>query len=88
MMNGGVRCWGNNDYGQLGDGTTTLRLSPPTSNVLIGAQAIVASYGHHTCALMQITGGVRCWGSNLNGELGYGHAEYSNSPEQVIVQCQ
>jgi hypothetical protein len=64
---GGVRCWGHNSSGQLGDGTTTSRSTPPTADVLTGVKGISAGQGH-TCALMA-SGGVRCWGDN-RGELG------------------
>jgi alpha-tubulin suppressor-like RCC1 family protein len=59
---GGVRCWGYNDLGQLGDGTRTNRTSPPESDVVSGVGAIAAGYAH-TRALMT-TGGVRCWGQD------------------------
>ena len=67
---GGVRCWGGNSAGQLGDGTTTARSTPPMADVLTGVKAIDAG-SEHTCALMT-TGGVRCWGRNTNGQLGVG----------------
>jgi alpha-tubulin suppressor-like RCC1 family protein len=70
METGGVRCWGDNQYGQLGDDTTTNLSTPPTTDVLTGVKGIAAS-GSHTCALMA-TGGVRCWGSNRFGQLGDG----------------
>ena len=65
---GGVRCWGLNDLGQLGDGTWTDRWSPPETDVLSGVQAIAAG-GYLTCALME-AGGVRCWGHSGSGQLG------------------
>ena len=37
---GGVRCWGDNTYGQLGDGTTTTRSTFPSSDVLTGVQSM------------------------------------------------
>ena len=78
MMAGGVRCWGLSFFGQLGDGSVAdetippNRTSPPESDVLSGVQAIAAG-GFHTCALMT-TGRVRCWGGNLDGQLGDGGA--------------
>ena len=69
-VTGGVRCWGENEHGQLGDGTTTDRWSPPTTDVLTGVKAITAG-DRYTCALTT-AGGVRCWGFNQNGQLGIG----------------
>jgi alpha-tubulin suppressor-like RCC1 family protein len=74
MQTGGVRCWGReNRAGQLGDGTTLKRMTLPTSDVLTGAQAIAAG-NFHVCALMQETGGIRCWGDNVYGQLGDGES--------------
>ena len=68
---GELRCWGNNVRGVLGDGTTTNRPSPVTVAGLGATPIAVAAGGNHTCAL--ISGGtVKCWGRNLNGELGNG----------------
>ena len=87
MSTGGMRCWGSNSRGQLGDGTTTNSSTPPTSDVLTGVQAIAAG-GAHTCALME-TGGVRCWGYDYYGELGYGPPLGGRfSPVQVVGTCE
>jgi alpha-tubulin suppressor-like RCC1 family protein len=67
---GGVRCWGDDEYGQLGDGGTGDGVIPPALDALAGAQAIAAG-GAHTCALTA-AGGVRCWGFNGVGQLGDG----------------
>jgi alpha-tubulin suppressor-like RCC1 family protein len=79
---GGVLCWGANDQGQLGDGTTTKRLSPvPVTGLSSGAAAIAAGE-QHTCALM-LDGSMRCWGSNALGKLG--DASYTNRLTPVVV---
>ena len=66
---GAVQCWGANNLGQLGDNTTTQRLTPaPVSGLSSGVTAIVAR-SNHTCAITS-GGAVQCWGSNSAGQLG------------------
>ena len=78
---GEVRCWGDNDWGQLGDGTTQDRLTPVEVVGLSGATDIAAGT-IHSCAV--VAGGeVRCWGGNFNGQVGDGTREDRYAPVAV-----
>jgi len=84
LDDGSVSCWGKNNDGQLGDGTTIDRLTPTqTSNLGTGRTAVAISSGYaHTCAILD-DGSVSCWGSNSYGELGDGTTTDQNSPTQT-----
>jgi len=77
---GGLFCWGLNDNGQLGDGTTTERSSPAV--VSGGPFSSVAAGGSHTCALTS-AGAAYCWGANDKGQLGDGTTTMRTSPVPV-----
>ena len=74
LTNGGaVKCWGGNDDGELGDGTTTQRNSPVTVSGLGSGVVAISARDTHTCALLS-SGAVECWGVNEWGQLGDGTA--------------
>jgi alpha-tubulin suppressor-like RCC1 family protein len=81
---GGVKCWGYNEYGKLGDGTTTYLSNVPVAVVGLdsGVASVTAGY-YHSCALTT-TGGVKCWGHNSSGQLGDGTNNDSNVPVDVV----
>jgi alpha-tubulin suppressor-like RCC1 family protein len=75
-----VECWGNNNDGQLGDGSTT-HSTVPVAVRLIRVTVITAGR-YQTCAV-QSTGTAKCWGNNVAGQLGDGST--TNSPVPVAV---
>lgn len=79
---GKVQCWGYNEYGELGDGTTTNSLKPVAVTGLAKAASVSAGF-EFTCALTT-KGKVWCWGLNSYGQLGNGTT--TNSAVPVAVQ--
>lgn len=70
VTDGAAYCWGNNDFGQLGDGS---RKSHVYAVPVVGTVRYAALSGGagHTCGIAT-TGTAYCWGFNLNGQLGDG----------------
>lgn len=80
----GLRCWGWNDSGQLGDGTFDDSTIPVFVVDIIPSGIIDLTAGiKHTCALFS-NSSVYCWGLNDSGQLGNDSIENSNTP--VLVQ--
>jgi alpha-tubulin suppressor-like RCC1 family protein len=67
---GGVKCWGKNHDGQLGDETAINSDTPVEVRGLEGKVTVIASGGQHTCAVPDNY--VKCWGDNEDGQLGDG----------------
>jgi alpha-tubulin suppressor-like RCC1 family protein/pimeloyl-ACP methyl ester carboxylesterase len=80
FQGGKVVCWGNNQYGQLGDGTK-VGVGPTLVSGITTATSVVAGESH-SCAVLT-DGTVKCWGRNVNGGLGNGTTNDSASPVAV-----
>jgi alpha-tubulin suppressor-like RCC1 family protein len=79
----GVKCWGLNDFGQLGDGTTSDRSTPVDVSGLGRGVIAIAAGGFYSCAVTA-TGGAKCWGSNGAGALGDGTVIGRLRPVDVV----
>ena len=69
-VTGNAYCWGFNDFGQLGDGSTTGSLTPVLVSGGIRFSSI-STRGGHTCGVTSV-GDAYCWGENFRGQLGDG----------------
>ena len=83
---GGAWCWGWNEYGELGDGTTQNRFAPTQ---VLGLESGVASLGQshtesHMCAVRADLSAL-CWGENYGGQLGDGTTDVRVGPVPVSV---
>ena len=86
LMEGGVvvKCWGWNEFGQIGDGSTNNNRYTPSAVQNLGGEAVALGLGNeHTCALIK-GGSVRCWGRNEFGPIGDGST--TSRPTPVDVQ--
>jgi alpha-tubulin suppressor-like RCC1 family protein/tRNA A-37 threonylcarbamoyl transferase component Bud32 len=80
---GTLACWGGNDRGQLGDGSTARR-EAPVAVAAPEALAGVAAGVSHTCAV-GTSGTAYCWGENAAGQLGNGGSATSRRPVRVAL---
>jgi len=79
---GMVACWGANDQGQLGDGSSEERTSATPVRAIRDARQVVAGLDH-TC-VVRSTGDVLCWGNNATGQLGTGRiGAFERQPRPV-----
>ena len=84
LVNGQVKCWGDNSYGELGNGTTNTTSGVSTPVIVTGiTDAISVACGtNYSCAVLT-TGRIQCWGWNNSGDLGDGTQTNSTKPVTV-----
>jgi alpha-tubulin suppressor-like RCC1 family protein len=81
---GTALAWGNNEFGQLGDGTSGYYASSPTPVKVLGLTDVKAiAAGYHYYLALKNDGTLLAWGDNNHGELGDGTNANKNTPVQV-----
>jgi alpha-tubulin suppressor-like RCC1 family protein len=81
-------CWGSNYQGQLGAATSENigddELPGAIDPLLLPPIRQIDAGGNHTCAILEETNELFCWGTNSNGELGYGHTDTIGDDESLV----
>jgi alpha-tubulin suppressor-like RCC1 family protein len=80
---GALFAWGGNRYGQVGDGTTTLRLTPVRVKLPAGVKVAAVREGGLFTLALTTNGQVLAWGDNFDGQLGDGNAQRQTLPVRV-----
>ena len=86
LDNGDLKCWGSDQYGQLGDGGSNTDTNAPSStaiNLGTGRTAVAVATADHTCAILD-NGEAKCWGYDASGQLGDGGSN-TNQGSPVAV---
>ncbi|MCB1560718.1 MAG: hypothetical protein KDI75_06450 [Xanthomonadales bacterium] len=84
LVDGGLKCWGSNQFGQLGVLPIGRSVPIPTATPgLAGDVDFISAGGGYTCSLLN-PGGVNCWGFNYQGQLGNRSTEDSVSPVAAV----
>ena len=83
LDNDSLKCWGENDHGQLGDGTTSNRNTPTTVDLGTNMTAKAVNLGDdYACAILD-DNSIKCWGENNVGQLGDGTTTDRSTPTLV-----
>jgi alpha-tubulin suppressor-like RCC1 family protein len=80
-----VKCWGLNNFGQLGDDSDTPSKVPVSVNGLTGVLSLVGESSQGGYCAVLLSGGVDCWGTNTSGALGNGSTTLTQADVPVAV---
>jgi alpha-tubulin suppressor-like RCC1 family protein len=82
---GHVLAWGLNEFGELGNGTTTNSDAPVRAELPAGAQVTGISAGENFSLARTSKGHVLAWGVNVDGQLGNASTANSSTPVRVLL---
>ena len=81
IHDGAAKCWGENNFGQLGDDSRAARGTPVQVIGLSAGVTAIATGDNHSCAVQN--GEAKCWGRNQVGQLGNNNQSDSDRPVRV-----
>ncbi len=84
-VSGAPYAWGDNSFGELGDGTTTQHDSPEAVTLAAGVTATAVSAGATFSLAIGSDSKLYAWGNNTDGELGDGTTTQHDSPEVITL---
>ena len=84
-ITGGVKCWGDNMFGQLGTGVGSPSRNTPPSEAVLSDVVDLTVGASYVCAV-QSNMDLRCWGYNTDGQLGTGTTSHLFVPSGVVLQ--
>jgi alpha-tubulin suppressor-like RCC1 family protein len=82
LGSGDVYCWGDNEAGELGNGTSDMYSATPAPVSRITGATALSTGDFVSCAVAH--GGAVCWGGGVGGELGDGTSEDALTPMPVV----
>ncbi len=85
ITGGALKCWGYNNFGQIGIGESKQRTinAPVAVNLGGPAYAVTSGGWQHACAITN-EGDLKCWGLNSHGQIGDGTTTNRNTPTSVV----
>jgi alpha-tubulin suppressor-like RCC1 family protein len=86
LDDGTLACWGENNYGQLGDNTTTRRNVPTLAHLPENLTVLDVGVNYHNTCVVYANGSMGCWGHDHRGRLANGPDEGNTWLPSVINQ--